>query len=122
MSQTASESLPPLTATSTRSSKLSMSWSAIAFSTWRRQSCKRCSPQKLALWRGRSMIAGSRHTLHFEPLATTSSSRDHGPDLDHVGIVQARVARRERAVADHEIRLAVHAEAVEQLIDGALAG
>src|SRR3954451_24150730 len=102
MSHTASESLPPLTATSTRSSSESMSWSAIAFSTWRRQSWSRGSPEQLALCRGSSMSVGWRQTRHFEALATTSAYGDDGSDFDHVTIVEAGVARGQRAVANHE--------------------
>src|SRR4051812_49108445 len=64
------------------------------------------------------MIAGCRHTRHFDALAATSAAGDHGADLDHVSVVEPSIARSKRAVADHEERLAVHSEAVEQLIDG----
>src|SRR3954462_4259615 len=106
MSHTASESLPPLTATSTRSPGCSMSWSEMAFSTWRRHSCWRCSAQKLALCRGRSMTAGPRQTRHFD----TSTPRDDRADLDGVGVVEAFAPRHERPVADDEVRLPVEAE------------
>ena len=65
MSHSASESLPPDTATSTRSPGASISKSSIAFATWSRQSRRKWSAQKLALWRRTSMTAGSRHTRHF---------------------------------------------------------
>src|SRR5262245_60588989 len=65
------------------------------------------------------MIAGPRQTRHLEPAATTSTARDDRSHLDHVGVVETRVAGCERAVANHEVRLTVQAEAVEQLVDRA---
>ncbi len=65
MSHTASESLPPDTATSTRSSGRSMSNSLMALATWSRQSFRKCSAQKLALCRRTSITAGPLHTVHF---------------------------------------------------------
>ncbi len=61
----ASESLPPDTATSTRSPVRIMSNCSMALTVWSRQSFRKCSAQKLALWRRMSMIAGSRQTRHF---------------------------------------------------------
>ena len=65
MSHTASESLPPDTATSARSSASSISKSLMARATWSRHSRRKCSAQKLALWRRMSMTAGPLHTVHF---------------------------------------------------------
>ena len=85
-----------------------MSKSSIALAIWRRHSCCRCSAQKWALCRGRSMTAGPLQTLHLLPTAVTSRTPgDDGSDLDRVGLVEARVAGHERAVADHEMRLRV---------------
>ena len=61
----ARESLPPDTATSTRSPGRIMSKSSMARCTCSRQWARKWSVQKLALWRRRSITAGSRHTRHF---------------------------------------------------------
>ena len=64
------------------------------------------------------MTAGSRQTVHF-----TGSSSSVGPtgddraDLDHVGLVEHRVAGHEEAVADDEHRLPVEVESLEQFHD-----
>ena len=75
------------------------------------------------MWRGRSMTAGPRHTRHFDPatMLTSRSPGDHGADLDHVVVVEAGVAGHQRAVADHEVRLAVEVELGEQRCDRARA-
>ena len=84
---------------------------SIALATWRRHSSRKCSAQKLALCRGRSMIAGALHVRHFDPscdhrqppeitgrISTTSVVGEHG------------VSRHQCAVADDQVRLAVEAE------------
>ncbi len=113
MSHTARESLPPDTATSTRSPGSIIEKSLIALATWSRQRRRKCSAQKLALWRRMSMTAGALQTraLHAAPpemtgrISTTSlSSSEH-------------VAGHERVAADDEHRLAVELEALEERVD-----
>ena len=65
MSHTARESLPPDTATSTRSSGSSMSNSAIVRRTCSVQKFTKCSVQKFAFARRTSTTAGPRQTRHF---------------------------------------------------------
>ena len=65
MSHSASESLPPDTATRTRSPFWIMANCSMALATWSRQSRRKCSAQNPALWRRTSMTPGSRHTRHF---------------------------------------------------------
>ena len=66
MSQSASESLPPDTATSTRSPGSSMRCEWIARRTCSSQWWTKCSLQNAALWRRTSITAGCpRHTRHF---------------------------------------------------------
>ena len=80
--------------------------------TWSRQCCRKCSAQKLALWRRMSMTAGSRHTRHFTPQPPEMTGRIS----TSVVVGEQRVARHERVAADHEHRLAVELEAVEQRV------
>ena len=65
MSHKASESLPPLTATSTRSPGWIMSKSSIALRTCSTAWCSKHVAQKPALWRRISMTAGALQRLHF---------------------------------------------------------
>src|SRR4051812_28312352 len=102
MSHTASESLPPDTATSTRSVGAIISNSSMAFCVWSRQNFRKWGAQKLELWRRRSMTAGSRHTVHFTPASSCETAGDDGADLDHVGVVEHRVAGDQFAVADEQ--------------------
>src|SRR5687768_17397210 len=59
------------------------------------------------------MTAGPRHTRHF-----TSAAGDDGADLDDVVVGQERVAGYELVAADHEHRLTVDVEALQQRDDG----
>ena len=81
----------------------SMSKSLMALATWSRHSRRKCSAQKLALWRRMSMTAGSLHTVHFT---------SHPPEMTgRISTVSASsssdVAGHERVAHDHEHRLAV---------------
>src|SRR3954449_7845499 len=140
MSQRASESLPPDTATSTRSPGLIMSKSSIAFATWSRHSRRKCSRQKLALWRRTSITAGPRQTLALtrrpprppggrrppqargRPCTSQGAPRDDRPDLDLILVAEHRIARDQRVVPDHQHLVAVVAEAVEHADDADRAG
>ena len=62
-----SESLPPDTATRTRSPGRIISKSSIARRTCSRQWCRKHGEQKAALWRRMSITAGSRQRRHFMP-------------------------------------------------------
>src|SRR6478735_9231590 len=116
MSHTASESLPPDTATSTRSPSRSMSWSEIAFSTWSRHNLRKWSGQKFALCRRMSITAGSRHTTHFTVGSPRScgASRDDRPDLDDIVGIEALIARDDGVVADDQDALAIQVEAFQE--------
>ena len=56
------------------------------------------------------MTAGPRHTRHF----IASAARDDGADLDDVVVGEAGVAGHELAVADHQHRLPVEAEPLDE--------
>ena len=78
-----------------------MSNSSMALATWSRHSCRKCSAQKLALWRRMSMTAGSRQTRHFtvrrrHPGATSTRPRSPGG---------SRRRRRRRASASPATRV-----------------
>src|SRR4051812_42452823 len=120
MSHTTSESLPPETATSTRSPSWTMSWSEMAFSTWSRHNFRKWSGQKFALCRRMSMTAGSRHTTHFttgpRPGRDRScgTPRDDRPDLDHIVEIEAFVARNDGLVPNDQDALAIEIEPLEE--------
>ena len=100
----------------------SMSNFSIAFTTWRRHSSRKCSAQKLALWRGRSMIAGSLQTRHFEPAAHHQQPPEMTGRISTVVVgAELGVAGHQRAVADDQVRLAGQVELGEQRVDAALA-
>ena len=79
MSHSASESLPPDTATSTRSPGSSILCEWMARRTCSSQWWTKCSRQNAALWRRTSMTAGPLHTRHFTRRALPG---DDGADLD----------------------------------------
>ncbi len=68
--------------------------------------------QKLALWRRMSMTAGSLQTVHF-----TRSPPEMTGRISTVSVSwSSDVAGHEGVADDHEHRLAVHVEAVEERV------
>src|SRR5919106_6303109 len=104
-SQAPRESFPPDTAISTRSPGriMSKAWMARRTCSW--QWWTKQSAQKAALWRRRSISAGALQRRHF--IGPPLTARDHGADLDRVGLLQSLVVGDERVVADHEHGLGV---------------
>ena len=111
----ASESLPPLTATSTRSPGASIVVVGDRLLDLPSAQLLRCSAQKLALWRGRSMIAGPRHTRHFD---TTAQPPEITGRTSTTSVSSSRSSPgTKRAVADDEVGLPVEPQLGEQRID-----
>ena len=93
----------------------------MALTTCRRHSSRKCSAQKLALWRGQVDDGRLRQVRHFDPTSRciVSTAGDDRTDLDDVVVGELGVARHQRAVADDQMRLAVQLELVEQRVDPA---